>query len=31
MRKDFLVIMGETVAFATALGTILFIFLALGA
>ena len=30
MMKDFLVIMGETVAFATALGTILLIFLALG-
>jgi hypothetical protein len=28
---NFLIIMGETVAFATALGTILFIFIALGA
>jgi hypothetical protein len=31
MMKDFFIIMGETVAFASALGTILLIFIALGA
>ena len=31
IMRDFLIIMSETVAFATALGTILLIFIALGA